>query len=255
MASPCDQADTFCVHVADTRGWTLTGDPPLGDCVRLDVGYLWYQNISITAPCSAVPGDRDTIIAVIAYCGEEVCDTGCLDLPGCEDPNVWNGTPYYSADTLIIEVVPSPPRVLILCDTLALAAFGQSANHIPFSICNGDPCGSSETYDYEFGDEGWIPWNDAYPRTGSVTVAGGECAEVYAVLDASLSEVCDFDSITLIAWDRDTGASRDTGITLVHVIPVMPVPLFSPSLVPILAAAVLATGAFFLARTAGRLKA
>jgi hypothetical protein len=161
---------------------------------------------------------------------------------------VWNDALYYSADTLVVEVVPAPPRVLILCDTLTLAAFGQSANHIPFSICNGDPCDSSETYDYAFVNDGLIPWNEAYPRTGSVAVAGGECATVYAVLDASHSEVCDFDTVTLVARDRGIGAARDTGMTPVHVIPVMPVPIFSPLLVLILAAAFLAAGAFFLVR-------
>ncbi|MBN1885504.1 MAG: hypothetical protein JW876_08285 [Candidatus Krumholzibacteriota bacterium] len=248
ILSSCDDADTFCVHVTDTGNWTIGGDPSLGDCILLEPGYFLHQYVSISAPCGAATGDRDTIVAVMAYCGGGACDPSCLDTPGCEDPNLWEGKYYWSADTLVLEVTDSPPWVYVLNDTLLLAAYGQETNFLPFSICNGDPCSPVDTIDYEFSGAGLIPWNPGYPRTGSVAVAGGACEKIYAVLDASVSEVCDFDTVTLVAWDRATGLSRDTGAAAVHVIPVCPVPVLSPNAVALLAAAALAAGAIFLRR-------
>ncbi|UCF06937.1 MAG: hypothetical protein JSV33_07930, partial [bacterium] len=62
FVSVCPDPDTFCFDVIlETAGWSVTGNPPFGDCFILDPGYLWWQDVIVTAPCDVEPCDYDTI--------------------------------------------------------------------------------------------------------------------------------------------------------------------------------------------------
>lgn len=250
VSATCTETDTFCLHAFDTRGWTIVGDPPLGSCSVLAPGYIWWQDIYLTAPCEVDICAYDTLIIVMAYCGEhENCNPACRDTPGCEDPNFFEGTPYYSADTVVLHVVESSPALLIMQDSLSYVAFSQSQNYVPFTICNGDPCAGSYAYEYTITNTGWI--GGPFEQSGvTEPLAGGACEEVYAVVDASVAEVCDMDSLTIIAWDRSTGTAYDTCVQIIHCLPVMPVPLATPLAVSALAAAAVIIASVTLRRRA-----
>ena len=82
----CKATDTLCFHAISLQGWTIACDPPMGDLYELPPGYLWYQEVSLTAPCSALPGDKDTLIGIAAYANiAGVCAPECGD---CADPDI-----------------------------------------------------------------------------------------------------------------------------------------------------------------------
>lgn len=234
VSSSCTETDTFCLHVYDTRGWTITADPPLESCSVLEPAYVWWQDIGITAPCDAAVCEYDTLIIVMVYCGgDETCNTECRDIPGCEDPNWYGGTPYYSADTVILHVVESAPALHIMQDSLSYVGFSQSQNYVPFFICNGDPCAGPGRYGYTMTNRGRI--GGLFVQGGTTGwVPGGECEKVYAVVDASVAEVCDLDTLTIIAWDQATGTAYDTCVQLIHCVPIMPVPIVTPVMILIM---------------------
>ena len=243
VSSTCTETDTFCLHAYDTRGWTITADPPLGSCYVLEPAYVWWQEISVTAPCEIPVCEYDTLIIFMAYCGGgETCNHECRDVPGCEDPNWYDGTPYFSADTVILHVTESMPALYVLQDTLFNVGFNQSQNYVPFSICNGDPCAGPDRYEYTVTNRGHI---GAPFEQGDTTgwVPGGECEKVYAVVDASVAEVCDIDTLTIIAWDLETGTAYDTCVLIIHCLPIMPVPILTPAImiITVLAAVIIAS--------------
>ena len=118
-------------------------------------GYIWYQEISITAPCDATrrrlrtPSSRRCAYANIAG----VCAPECGD---CFDPNIRpaTGIKYYNADTLIVTVIAAPPALGVLQDTLTLVDRGQTQAYIPFSICNQDECAPPTLYGYNIKSKG-----------------------------------------------------------------------------------------------------
>lgn len=68
LPSGCKGADTLCCHVWSKHGWTISGSPALDAAVVLPgAGYIWYQYITITAPCAVTVCDYDTVIAQVAY--------------------------------------------------------------------------------------------------------------------------------------------------------------------------------------------
>ncbi|HUV35555.1 MAG TPA: C1 family peptidase, partial [Patescibacteria group bacterium] len=181
VSATCPDADTFCVGAQDTRGWTITADPPLWNCVVLDPGYLWWQDICITVPCDALPSDHDTLIMWMSWCAAMDFCVDCEDL--CEDPNMYSGNPYYSADEVIIHIVPSPPALYILQDSLYVVEKGQTAAYVPFTICNGDACADPTAYGYVITSTGHV--GAGFPQGGTTPpVDGGECGDVYGVVDA-----------------------------------------------------------------------
>jgi hypothetical protein len=250
VSATCPDTDTFCVHAWDTQGWVITADPPLGDCYLLDPGYLWWQQICITVPCTAVPCDYDTLYAGMYYCDETItCRPDCDGEPPCEDPNWYGGNPYYSLDQVIIHIVPSPPALYILQDSLYTIEQGQTAAYVPFTICNGDACADPTVYDYIISSTGHI--GTGFPQAGSTgAVPGGECEDVYGVVDAGDAEVCDLDTLTIIAWDQLTGTVYDTCVQIVHVTEPVPVPLFTTPVVTVLVLAMILAAAVFLRRRA-----
>jgi hypothetical protein len=250
VSALCPDTDTFCVHAWDTQGWAITSDPPLEDCFLLDPGYLWWQDICITAPCEVEPCDYDTLYMHMTYCDDTLaCRHDCYDLPGCECPNFYGGNPFYCMDTVVIHVIESPPALYILQDSLYEIEQGQTSAYVPFTICNGDPCADPTVYGYNITSTGHI--GTGFPQGGSTSaIAGGECEDVYGIVDAGLANVCDLDTLIIIAWDAATGTVYDTCVQIIHVVEPVPVPLFSAPVVTILVLAMILAAAVIMKRRA-----
>jgi len=244
----CKLLDTLCFHATSASGWTLACDPPMGELEELPAGgYIWYQEIAISAPCDAVAGDKDTVIAICAYANiAGVCAPECGD---CQDPNIRpaTGVPYYNADTLIITVVAAPPALGVLQDTLTLVDRGQTQAFVPFTICNQDECAPPTLYNYNIKNVGVTGRIPVINQSGTVTVDGGACSDVYGIIDAGTALACDYDTLTIIVW---AGTAYDTCVQVIHVIEPEPVPLFTVPVVTILVLALILAAAVFMRRRA-----
>jgi hypothetical protein len=248
----CKAIDTICFHAVSLQGWTLACDPPMGQLWELGSGYIWYQDISITAPCDANIGDKDTLIAIACYANTAgVCAPECGD---CADPNIRpaTGVKYYNADTLIVTIVAGPPAFEILQDTLQLVDRGQTQAHIEFTICNQDECAPPTPFNYNITSRGHI--GSAINTTSTIEVDGGACKDVYGVIDAGTSPACTFDTLTIVAWSAAAPIVYDTCVQVVHVIEACcGVPVFTPAGAAILVIVlVLVTAIFMRRRVAGR---
>jgi hypothetical protein len=248
----CKAADTICFHAVSLQGWTLACDPPMGQLWELLPGYLWYQKISITAPCGANIGDKDTLIAMSAYANiAGVCAPECGD---CADPNIRpsTGVKYYNADTLILTIVAAPPAIEILQDTLQLVERGQTQAHIEFTICNQNECAPPTPFNYNIRSRGHI--GGAINTTSTVTVDGGACKDVYGVINAGTALPCTYDTLTIIAWSAAEPIVYDTCVQVVHVIEnCCGVPVFTPPVAAILVLALLLAAAVFMRRRIARI--
>jgi hypothetical protein len=253
VSAICPDTDTFCVRAWDTAGWPITGDPPLEACFLLDAGYLWWQDVCLTVPCTALPCDYDTLYIQMHCCNELIeC---CVDLPEtCEDPNWYGGNPYYSTDQVIIHIVPSPPALYIEQDSVYYVEQGQTAAYVPFTICNGDACADPTVYDYKISCTPIV--NDictpsGFPQAGStLPIDGGECDDVYGVVNAGGATVGDLADLQIIAWDQLTGTVYDTCNQLVEIVEPIPVPLFTTPVVTILVLAMILAAAVIMRRRA-----
>jgi len=248
LPAGCHAIDTLCFEAVSQHGWTLTGDPAFDYQLILGPGYFWYQDVTITAPCSAHIGDQDMVIARCVYVNHAgVCDFTCGD---CHDPDTCpaDGLFYYSADTLYVTIVASPPAALgIVQDTLTLVERGQTQAYIPFQICNQDECAPSTRHDYNIKSRGHV--GAALNTTGFVMVPGGECRDVYGVLNAGTTPICTHDTLTIIVW-TGSPAVYDTCVQRVHVIAPLTVPLFTAPVVTILVLALILAAAVFMRRRA-----
>ena len=157
-----------------------------------------------------------------------------------------DGLNYYSSDTLYITVVAAPPALGVFQDTLTLVERGQTAAYVPFSICNQDPCSPPLTHYYTITSTGNIPYT--IPGS-SVDVAGAECEDVFAVLNAGAATACTYDELTIIVWVGDP-AVYDTCVQRVHVVEPQPVPLFTVPVVTMLVLALILAAAVFMRRRA-----
>jgi hypothetical protein len=212
----CPDTDTFCVALFETADWFDSAEPPLGECHILDPGYLWWQDVTIYVPCDAAICDYDTLIFGMYYCDDTL---GCRpDIPDCLDPTFWDPDYIYQKDTMILHVVEAPPSLYILQDSIYFVGIGQSHAYVPFSLCNGDPCAEPTGYSYSMTSKGHIPGNPAFPQSGSTIVDGGGCEEVYAVVNASFASPSDTDTLTIVAWDTETGSVYDTCVQIVMVV-------------------------------------
>lgn len=241
----CDQADTFCVWFEDVLGWTLTASPPEDECHILNPNTLWWQDLTVTVPCDAPIGIIDTVIGHMEYCDDaEVCQHLGLD---CATPDGLSITDWGS-----YIVVPSPPALLVIQDSIYLVELGATEAYIPFGICNGDPCAEDTDYDYCIYSTGHIDPN--FPQCdGVVGVPGGECEQIYGIINAGSADVCDLDTLTIIVWVPglpDTEAVYDTCVQLVHVIEPVPVPLFTTPVVTILVLSMILAAAVLMKRRA-----
>ena len=249
VSGTCQGTDTLCVHMISTTGWIITGDPPLGACTEVGPGYLWWQDVCVTVPCDAEPGERDTLIVQMTYCDETLaCRDDCTD---CEDPNWYDGNPYYSIDTVIVQVVPAPPALYILQDTLFIVEGGQSAAYVPFTVCNGDPCADPVVYEYEVCSTGHV--GSGFPQSGATdSIPGGECEDVYAIVNASMAPVCAFDTLTIIAWDQASGTVYDTCVQIIHAVENCCIPFLTPQVITIMAVLMVIAAAVMIRRRFAR---
>jgi hypothetical protein len=238
--------DTFCVLVTDLSGWTLTGDPAFGTAEILDPGYLWWQMIYVEVPCEVTVGETNTVTAGMRY--SDGVDCYPLSPVDCYDPNMYSGVPRPSTITVDFEVVESPPALYILQDSLYFVEQGQTAAYIPFSICNGDPCAPPTAYNYVITSTGVV--GGAINQSGQVTADGGACVDVYGIIDGGSANVCDYDELTIIVWDDETGTVYDTCVQLIHVVTPVPVPLFTAPVVTILVLAMILAAAVIMKRHA-----
>jgi hypothetical protein len=251
VSALCTETDTFCLRAWDTAGWVITGDPPLLECHILDPGYLWWQDVCLTVPCTVVPCDYDTLYIEMHCCDAAVvCRVDCPET--CEDPNMYSGNPYYSKDTVIVHIVPSPPALYIEQDSLYHVEQGQTAAYIPFTICNGDACADPTVYDYIISCTPLVgSLCTGFPQAGATApVPGGECQDVYAVVDAGTANVGDKAELEIIAWDMLTGSVYDTCVQVVEVVTPIPVPLFTTPVVTILVLAMILAAAVFMRKRA-----
>jgi hypothetical protein len=249
----CKALDTLCFHAVSLRGWTITCDPPMGDLYELYPGYIWYQDISITAPCDANIGEKDTVIAQACYANiAGVCAPECGD---CADPNTRpaTGVKYYNADTLIVTVVARPPALGVLQDTLSLIGQGQPQANVPFSICNENECAPPAAFNYNIKSRGHV--GGAINTTGTVTVDGGACKDVYGVINAGTAMACAYDTLTIVAWSADEPVIYDTCVQVVHVIAPLCgtcTPVLTPAVSAILVLVLVLVAAVFLRRRAAK---
>ena len=249
LPAGCKAVDTLCFHAVSLQGWTVSADPPMGDLYELPAGYLWYQEVSITAPCEVSKDDKDTLIVICAYANNAgVCAPECGD---CNDPNTRpaDGKYYYSADTLIITVIDAPPALGVFQDTLTLVDRGQTEAYVPFTICNQDDCADPTLYGYNIKSKGVPPRIAAIDVTSSVTVDGGACKDVYGVINAGVALACDYDTLRILVW-TPAPVVYDSCVQVIHIIEPQPVPLFTVPVVTILVLALILAAAVFMRRRA-----
>jgi hypothetical protein len=243
----CPEIDTFCVHIESMQGWMVTGEH-LDECYLLNAGYLTTMDACITAPCDVEVCDYDTVYAWNVFCDDTLaCRVDCGD---CIDPNVSpsSGNAYYYIDTLYLHVVAAPPALYIVQDSLYEITFGQTAAYVPFDICNGDPCADPTQYGYLITQtHGTIP---GVQDDVNITVAGGECGQVFWIANAGATPACTEEELTIIAWAITGPVAYDTCVQIVHVVERKAVPLFTAPVVTILVLAMILTAAVFMRRRA-----
>lgn len=250
ISTLCDDViDTFCMHYYDDLGWaittTLEGDAE-GVCWELDSGYTFDIEVCITVPCEgSVPGTVNNFCAMMAFC--DVYEECQPDSGDCEDPNFWDPDWVYNTTCVELTIVPTPPALNVIQDTLYFVEVGLTAAYIPFGICNADPCSPPVEYSYHLWSNGNI--GTVIDMTGSESVAGGECFDLYAILNSGAAEVCDYDTLTIIAWDPLVDL-YDTCVQIVHIVEPVDVPLFSTPVVTILVLAMILAAAVVMKRTA-----
>jgi len=79
-------------------------------------------------------------------------------------------------------------------------------------------------------------------------VPGGECRNIYAVVDASEANICDYDTLTIIAWLEAFPGRYDTCVQLVHVVEPLPVPLLNTTFVVVLILVLMSSIAIIIKR-------
>jgi hypothetical protein len=249
VSGTCTADDTFCQHYFELLGWVIEGkDDPEGVCFEQGSGTYHWSEVCINVPCDAIIGQTNTLTAMMVFCDiAEVCQPDSGD---CEDPNWYSGNPYYSTTFTTFLVVDSPPALYVMQDSIYYIEQGATAAYIPFEICNGDPCAPATDYRYDLVSKGSVGGAISDLNVLVPGVVGGECSRIYGIVDAGLAEICDLDTLTIIAWDDATGAVYDTCVQLVHVVEPVPVPLFTAPVVTILVLAMILAAAVIMKRTA-----
>ena len=253
MNHSLDQPDTFCVRMFGyPAGWTFSGDPALGAPMIVPGGYGWYQDININVPCNAVVGSYNRVIVQENYYSS---GTGsCMDCGDKEVPNFRVCTSVdrctrvmFREDTLYVHIVAAPPALAIFQDTLQIVERGQTQAYIPFQICNQDECAPLTTHHYLITSKGHVGY--ALYQFGSVDIPGGECRDVYGIVNAGLAPVCTYDTLTIVAW-AGSPEVYDTCVQVIHVIMPVAVPLFTAPVMTILALVLTLAAAVFMRRRA-----
>jgi hypothetical protein len=240
LGTTCNQTDTFCFSVTQTLAWSIPYTTTGNHILECATG-IWYEYLDFTVnvPCSVSPGDVNTVTFVHAYANDDTCDASINSCSASVNSK--------QRVVLNFEVVASPPALYILQDTLYLIEQGQTAAYVPFSICNGDPCSPPINFNYTITSLGTV--GDPLNENGVVAPNGGECADVYGIVDAGDADVCDFDWLTIVVW-TDGGTTYDTCVQKIHVVTPVPVPLFTAPVVTILVLAMILAAAVIMKRHA-----
>ena len=228
-------ADTFCLEVYDTRGWTIGADPAAEVCRELNPGNNWTQQICVVPPCSASAGELDTVYAVMAYCDPAgVCSPDC----GGNDTTM-----------VILSAAEAESDIFIDQANRFFVVAGQPETLVPFDLCNPNPCAPDADYSYEITSSGYSDGGCAIPsinETGNENgVGGGECRTVYASVDASAACIGDTADLQIIAW---VGTKYDTCHQIVEVIEPRAIPVFSDTVMTVLVLALILAGAIIIGR-------
>jgi len=147
-----------------------------------------------------------------------------------------------------VEIGPLSATIVILADSLTFVERGQMSAYITFSICNGSYFAPATNFSYLITSTGVVgpPIN----QSGSVLVTGGDCEDVYGIIDAGSANIGDYDELTIIAWDTETGTMYDTCVQIIQVIePKYPSVLTAP-VVTILVLAMILAAAMIMKRRA-----
>ena len=247
----CDVLDTFCTEYSVRQGATVTCLEGFDVPYELPSCYAYDHHIGVKAAggCNAVVGSKDTIIVRMVYAKGEPAEDCAPECGDCVNPNYRSYVRMYNADTLIITVVAAPPALGVLQDTLTLVDRGQTQAFIPFTICNQDDCAPPTLYSYNIKSKGVAGRISAINQSGSATVSGGACKDVYGIIDAGIAFACDYDTLTIIVW-TPAPVIYDTCVQVIHIIEPEPVPLFTVPVVTILVLALILAAAVFMRRRA-----
>ncbi|MBU8922833.1 MAG: hypothetical protein KOO63_13530 [Bacteroidales bacterium] len=122
----------------------------------------------------------------------------------------------------------------------------QVDGYIPFTLCNPLPCSDPIQYSYLISSQGYI--GEQLMENGITPgVPGGSCTDVYANIDAADADICDFDTLNLIAWATDSGGTvYDTCVQVIHVVEPVPVALFTAPVVMILVLVIIIFTSLFI---------
>jgi len=245
----CAISDTFCTHVSSAQGWTIACDEDLDAPYELPSCYAYYPTVSITPinGCNQVVGTKDTIIVSMVYAKGEPALTCAPECGDCEYYTQRGTAILYNADTLILTVVAPTNPITIEQDTLTLIDQGATQAYIPFTVGNAWACFTG--FGYNITSKGHV--GSAINTSGTLTIPGGDELAVYGILNASLSAVCTYDTLTIIVWSL-AGPTiwYDTCVQRVHVVEPVPVPLFTVPVVTILVLALILAAAVFMRRRA-----
>jgi hypothetical protein len=247
----CFATDTMCIIAASAQGWTISrgsGQIVLGGGYIWNFGDYWPTYFNVTVPCDAQVCDYDTVITQMVYrryYPARSCD------PACGDCHIMveSGVPDYAADTTYFHVVESPPALNIHQAALFYVDRGQAEAYVPFQICNEDPCAPDAQYGYLITNRGHIGGFIAQADTTGV-ISGGQCEDVYGILDAHATASCTYDTLTIVAWTVVLPAFYDTCVQVIHVVEPQQVPLFTVPVVTILVLALILAAAVFMRRRA-----
>ena len=244
MGTTCTETDTFCFSVTGTLAWPIVYTT--GNHILESTAGNWYRwlDFTINVPCDVTVGDVNVVTFVHAY----------VDVEGnCrpEELSCSDNATHVQRGTLSFEVVESPPALYILQDTLYFVEQGQTAAYVPFAICNGDACADETLYGYLITSTGVV--GPAISQGGTILVSGGECGDVYGIIDAGDAIVCDYDELTIIAWaGEEPEVVYDTCVQIIHVVEPVAVPMFTAPVVTILVLAMILAAAVILRRGAAR---
>jgi C1A family cysteine protease len=234
LALCIEGSDTVCIHAEDTEGWYVTGD--LDECGVYEDDCFGFWQLFVEAPLTAVIGEYDTVRAVLSLCDVNgVCAAAC----------------GVDTTTLVLYVVEPPPSIEVFCAELTEVDQGVNQAYVPFEICNANPASSPRDYGYNITSLGLV--GPAIDQSGTLlNVPGGDCGNVYGVIDASSASVDDTDTLTIIAW---TGSGEDvaydTCVQAIIIVEPVPVPLLSPAALALICLGAVASAALLMRRRYG----
>jgi hypothetical protein len=239
--------DTLCFDLTGIGPLTWTCNPPFGTPRVAKPGSSWYQRVYLAASPS-VPGSIYYVVGTVAY--SDASNQCRPDAGDVNNPNIRpsDGRLFYSYDTLVVLVQSVAPSVQIVRDTFVVIERGMQQAYVPFDIFIPDASAAPREFAYRVTSRGRI--GPALDQTGAAMVGGGPGVRMYSVLDASVSPICDFDTLTIRVWSTGAPFVGDTVDQVVHVLEPVSAPIFKLPVVAILTLALILIAALFLRKQA-----